>query len=116
MAFIERECAVSYFSDLWLALKGDFIALDETEAALIGAPPGETLSLYAAFEAKHGVFWAHVACLVLFAVQAHHCRDQLLGIPMATWNYLRAAILLLIAPLAVLCLTMLTVNLIWRLL
>ena len=116
MAFIERECAVSYFSDLWLALKEDFIALDETEAALIGAPPGETVSLYAAFEAKHGVFLAHITCLVLWLVQAHHCKKQLLGIPMKTWNYARAAVLLLIAPLAVLCLTMLTVNLIWRLL
>ena len=107
---------MTYLSDLYTALKGDFIALDETEAALIGAPPGETLSLYAAFEAKHGVFWAHITCLVLWLVQAHHCKDQMLGIPMKTWNYLRAAILLLIAPLAVLCLTMLTVNLIWRLL
>ena len=107
---------MTYLSDLYAALKGDFIALDETEAALIGARPGETLSLYAAFEAKHGVFWAHVACLVLWIVQAHHCKDQLLGIPMKTWNYARAAVLLLIAPLAVLCLTMLTVNLIWRLL
>ena len=98
MAFIERECAVSYFSDLWLALKGDFLALDETEAALIGAPPGETLSLYAAFEAKHGVWLAHITCLVLWLVQAHHCKDQMLGIPMKTWNYIRAAIMLVTIP------------------
>ena len=107
---------MTYLRDLYAALKGDFLALDETEAALIGAPPGETLSLYAAFEAKHGVFWAHVMCGVLWIAQAHHCKDQLLGIPMKTWNYLRAAVLLLIAPLVVLCVTMLTVNIIWRLL
>ena len=116
MAFIERECAVSYFSDLWLALKGDFIALDETEAALLGAPSGETISLWSAMEARHGVWLAHITCLVLWLVQAHHCKDQMLGIPMKTWNYLRAAMMLLIAPLIVLCLTMLTVNMIWRLL
>ena len=104
---------MTYLHDLYAALKGDFIALDETEAALLGAPPGETVSLYAAFEAKHGVFWAHVACLVLFAVQAHHCKKQLLGIPMATWNYLRAAILLIVAPLVLLAVTMFFIHILW---
>ena len=104
---------MTYLRDLYAALRGDFIALDETEAALIGAPPGETVSLYAAFEAKHGVFWAHVACLVLFAVQAHHCKKQLLGIPMATCNYLRAAILLIVAPLVLLAVTMFFIHILW---
>ena len=89
---------MTYLSDLYAALKGDFIALDETEAALIDAPPGETVSLYAAFEAKHGAFWAHVMCGILWIAQAHHCKDQMLGIPMKTWNYIRAAIMLVTIP------------------
>ena len=54
---------MTYFSDLWSVLKGDGIALDETEAAMLGAPGGETLSLWTAMEARHGVWLAHVACL-----------------------------------------------------
>ena len=88
-----------YFQDIVAALKGDFISLDQTEASLIGAPAGETFSYFSAFEDKHGRFWAHVACLILWLVQAHHCQDQLLGIPMRTWNYARAAVLVL-APFA----------------
>ena len=82
-----------YFQDIVAALKGDFISLDQTEASLIGAPAGETFSYFSAFEDKHGRFWAHVACLILWLVQAHHCRNQLLGVPMTSWNYLRAAVL-----------------------
>lgn len=99
---------MSYFGDLLAALKGDAIQLDETEAALIGAPAGETVSMFAAMEAKHGVAFAHLACALLWIVQAHHCADQLLGVPMTWWNYLRAAVLVIGIPVYV-------ITKIWRL-
>jgi hypothetical protein len=90
---------MSYFGDILAVLKGDGIALDETEGALIGAPDGETISLYAAMEAKHGVWLARTACAVFSVlIQRHHCADQLIGAPMKPMNYARA-IALLLAPI-----------------
>nr|WP_295741568.1 hypothetical protein [uncultured Acidocella sp.] len=83
-------------ADLWATLKGDGIQLDIDEAAALGAPRGETISLWAAMEARHGSALAHVVCLALFLVQWRHCQDQLAGVPMQPVNYLRAMLLLLI--------------------
>ena len=81
-----------YLADLWAVLKGDGLALDRTEAALIGAPAGETVSLYAAVAARHGVVLARVACAVFsVAIQRGHCQAQMPGgRPMSAGNYLRA--------------------------
>lgn len=54
---------MTIFSDLFAIVKHGGIALDEEEAAMLGAPSGETLSLWTAMEARHGVWLAHVACL-----------------------------------------------------
>jgi len=87
---------MSYWGDLWAVLKADGIALDETEAALLGAPEGETISLWAAMGARHGIFLACVACGVLSVlVQWGHCKKQLLGEPMPGISYLRAMVCLL---------------------
>lgn len=92
---------MSYFGDIFAVLKGDGIALDETEAALIGAPNGETISLYAAMEKRHGVWLAKLACAAFsLLIQRHHCSKQLLGQPMKPLNYVRALALLL-APLVI---------------
>ena len=89
-----------YLSDLAAVLKGDGIALDDAEAAALGAPNGETISLWVAMAARHGNAIAHLMCLALWLVQFRHCRDELAGVPMAPSNYVRAAILLIIfAPL-----------------
>lgn len=92
---------MSVLADLWAVLKGDGIRLDEAEAAALGAPAGETISLWEAMQARHGSALAHVVCLALFLVQWRHCQDQLAGVPMAPNNYLRALLLLvLFAPIA----------------
>ena len=83
---------MTIFSDLFAIVKHGGIALDEEEAAMLGAPAGETLSLWTAMEARHGVWLAHVACLALYVVQWRHCHDQLAGVPMGPGNYLRAGI------------------------
>lgn len=88
---------VSYFSDLFSVLKGDFIDLDKTEAALLGAPKGETISIWAALESKHGKLLAHIACFVFsILIQWDHCKKQLTNAPMFFENYLRASFGLLI--------------------
>lgn len=86
--------------DLWAALKGAGIALDKDEAAALGGPAGETISVWAAMSARHGNLFAHLVCLGLWLVQARHCQDQITGVPMTWWNYLKAVVLLvLFAPL-----------------
>lgn len=88
-----------YFTDLWRVLRGDGIALDKTEAALIGVPNGDTISLYTAMKARHGVFLARVGCAVFSVlIQRHHCAKQLDGTPMKPMNYVRATACL-IAPI-----------------
>lgn len=92
---------MTFLTDLWAVLKGDGIALDDAEAAALGAPAGETISLWMAMQARHGSALAHLACLALWLVQFRHCTDQLAGVPMRAGNYLRAAVLLvLFAPVA----------------
>ena len=92
---------VSAGGDLWKVLKGEGIALDDAEAAALGAPKGETISLWVALSARHGRVLAHLACLGLWLVQLRHCRDQLAGVPMQPSNYARAIILLIVfAPIA----------------
>lgn len=87
--------------DLWALLKGDGIALDKAEAAALGGPARETISVWAAMAYRHGSFFAHLVCLALWVVQARHCQDQLHNVPMSTWNYVRAIIvLILFAPVA----------------
>ncbi len=94
---------MTILSDLWAVLKGAGIRLDEEEAAALGAPAGETISIWEAMQARHGNALAHVACLALFLVQWRHCRDQLAGVPMRTQNYARAMVLLILfAPIAAL--------------
>ena len=86
-----------YFADLWNALKGDGIALDKTEGAILGASHGETISLWAAMENRHGKWLAHIACVALSVlVQYDHCHKQLVGQPMKRLNYLRAFACLLV--------------------
>ncbi|MDD2878792.1 MAG: hypothetical protein PHZ23_16365 [Acidiphilium sp.] len=90
---------MTYLSDLWSVLKGDGIALDETEAALLGIPNGETISLYEAMQKKHGVLLAKIACAIFSVlIQRHHCANQLDGTPMKPMNYVRATACL-IAPI-----------------
>jgi len=95
---------MTYLTDLWRVLRGDGIALDKTEAALLGIPNGETISLYSAMEAKHGVVLAKIACAIFSVlIQRHHCANQLDGTPMTAMNYVRAAIcLILFLPFSVL--------------
>ncbi len=91
---------MSYWSDIWAVLEADFVALDRTEAAAIGAPRGETVSLYAEMESRHGAFLAHVACAIFSVlIQRNHCANQLAGgVPMKPMNKVRAAILLVFGP------------------
>jgi hypothetical protein len=90
---------VSYWSNIWSVLKADGIALDETEAALLGAPSGETISLWSAMEALHGVWPARLACLIwAILIEWRHCHKQLLGQPMPGLSYVRAAVCLMAVP------------------
>lgn len=91
---------MSYWRDLWAVLKADGIALDETEAALLGLPNGETISIGEAMAARHGVVLAIVACAVFSVlIQWGHCQKQLAGAPMSGLNYARAFVCL-VAPIA----------------
>ena len=93
---------MTYLRDLWSVIKGDGIALDETEAALLGAPNGETISLWAALASRHGVWLARLACAVLSVlVQWDHCHKQLLHEPMKPLNYVRAIVCLLVPIVAI---------------
>ncbi len=96
---------MTYFSDLLSVIKGDGIRLDDEEAAALGAPSGETISLWCAMQARHGSALAHIACLALYLVQWRHCHDQLAGVPMKSSNYVRAFIALIaVAPVvAIIC-------------
>lgn len=84
-------------ADLWSVARGAGIALDRDEAAALGAPNGETISIWDAMAARHGSAIAKVGCVLLWAVQFRHCRDQLAGVPMAPQNYVRAFVLLVLA-------------------
>lgn len=88
---------MTMLADLWSVLKGDGIALDVEEAEWLGNQHGQTISLWAAMQSRHGSVIARIACLGLFLVQWKHCRDQLVGVPMQPPNYIAAAILLLLA-------------------
>ena len=102
---------MSYITNLLAVLKGDGIALDETEAALLGAPGGETISLWAAMEALHGVWLARVACFLLSVlVQWDHCHKQLLGLPMPGISYARAGALLVGVPVGLWCAAVLLIR------
>ena len=93
---------MTFFREVAAVLKGEFLDLDRAEAALIDAPPGDTVSLYAAMEARHGFLLARIAC-VLFSIliQWNHCANQAPGgKAMRPQNYVRAA-LCLVAPLLV---------------
>ena len=93
---------MSYLADLWSVIKADGIALDETEAALLGAPGGETISLWAAMASRHGVWLARLACAVFSVLIQHdHCHKQIVGQPMQPVNYVRAIVCLLV-PVALL--------------
>lgn len=93
---------MTYVSDLFSVLKADGIALDETEAAILGAPSGETISLWAAMEARHGIWLARLACAVFSVlVQWDHCHKQLVGQPMKPMNYVRAIACLLVPIVAI---------------
>ncbi|MDE2458621.1 MAG: hypothetical protein KGL20_05230 [Rhodospirillales bacterium] len=102
---------MTYFRDLWTILKADGIALDETEAALLGAPNGETISLWAAMEARHGIWLAYVACAIFSVlIQRDHCHKQLLGQPMKPANYVRTIACLLVPIVAILAI----LAILWR--
>lgn len=88
-----------YWGDLWLVLRADGVELDRTYAAVLGAPEGETLSLWDAHLAKHGWVGAIVACGVLSVlVQWGHCRKQLLSQPMPPIDAIRAGLALVVVP------------------
>lgn len=88
-----------YFADLWAVLKADGIALDETEAAFLGAPNGETISLWSAMANRHGSVLGHIACAVWSVlIQWRHCHKQLIGAPMKPLNYVRAIVCLVGGP------------------
>ncbi len=92
---------MSYFHDIYIVLKGDALDLDRTEAALLGAPGDETISLWSAISAKHGRLLGHIACAILSVlVQWDHCHKQIVGVPMKPMNYARALVALL-APIVV---------------
>ncbi|MDE1906634.1 MAG: hypothetical protein KGH75_09320 [Rhodospirillales bacterium] len=94
---------MKFLADLWGVLKGAGLRLDHDEASALGAPWGETISIWTAMEARHGSALAHAACLALYLVQWRHCRDQLAGVPMQAGNYVRAMVLLMLfAPVAAL--------------
>lgn len=82
--------------DMWAILKGEGIELDKSEAAALGGPPGETISVWAAMSARHGSLFAHIVCLTLYLVQIRHCRDQIANVPMKNQNYVRAILLLML--------------------
>ena len=88
-----------YFKDLWSVLRADGIDLDKTEEAILGGPEGDTISLWSAMEARHGVVLACIACFVFsILIQFHHCQKQLLDQPMLPANYIRATICLIVIP------------------
>lgn len=88
-----------YFADIWYVLKRDGIGLDCTEEAILGGPKGETISIWSAMEDKHGYILAHIACVFFsIAIQWHHCKKQLAGVPMQAQNYIRAIIALIACP------------------
>lgn len=91
---------MSYWGDIWSVLQADFMALDRTEAAVIGAPRGETVSLYAEMEDRHGALLAHLACVIFSVlIQPKHCANQLAGgAPMKPMNQVRAAVCLVVGP------------------
>ncbi len=82
------------FGDLGRLLLGASLKLDEAEAEALGGPEGETISIWAAVSARHGVLFARLTCLGLWIIQARHCEDQLNGVSMSNWSYLKALILL----------------------
>lgn len=99
-----------YFKDLWDVLVADGIDLDKTEEAILGGPEGDTISLWSAMEARHGVILACIACFVFsILIQFHHCQKQLVGTPMLPMNYIRATICLIVIPIIL-------ALLIWRIL
>jgi hypothetical protein len=81
-------------NDLITILHGDCIALDKEEADALGGPAGDTISLWAAMQARHGSAFAHIVCIGLWLVQFRHCTDQLSGVHMRPQNYMRAAVCL----------------------
>ena len=70
--------------------------LDREEAAQLGAAAGETISVWSAVSARHGWLIAKLACALLWIVQRHHCRDQLINVPMKPRNYAMAFVLLVL--------------------
>ena len=93
---------MSFLADLYEVLKTGGLQLDKAEAQALGGPKGDTISVWAAMESRHGSALAHVACAAFSVlIQTHHCRDQIAGVPMETQNYVRALVgLVLFAPVA----------------
>ncbi|WP_298281281.1 hypothetical protein [Acidocella sp.] len=88
-----------YWANIWSVVKADGIQLDETEAAILGAPRGETISLWAAMARRHGVVLAAIACAIFsILIQWDHCHKQLIGAPMSGLDYFRATICLIVIP------------------
>lgn len=106
---------MSYWGDIWSVLQADFMALDRTEAAIIDAPSGETVSLYAEMEDRHGALLARVACVIFSVlIQPNHCANQLAGgTPMKPMNEVRAAVCLIFGPVVLIALAWLSVRGLW---
>ncbi|WP_298283137.1 hypothetical protein [Acidocella sp.] len=106
---------MSFWRDLDAVLKADGIRLDEAEAALLGAPRGETISLWAAMAQRHGVVLAAVACVIFSVlIQWDHCHKQLVGAPMTGLDYFRALLCLLTIPPALGALAAWGMICLWR--
>lgn len=88
---------MSALSDIEAILGGDGIRLDKWEAAQLGAPSGETISMWDALVSRHGSLIASIGCIGLWLVQFQHCKKQLAHQPMAAQNYVRAAFFLVLA-------------------
>jgi hypothetical protein len=82
------------------------VAFDMMLNAILGGEAGQTLSYRAAVDAEaRKPFWCLFCHFLSWWVQRDHCADQLTGIGMDDWQYLRAFVgLLILAALIALAL------------
>ena len=92
---------MTYLARLRAILTRDGTDLDVTENTVLDGSPRQTISMRCAIAEHQGKRWGCVACALLSVlVQRRHCTRQLIGLPMTTWNYLRAVVALIAVPVA----------------
>ena len=98
---------MGYFANLTSAAKAWGLALDRLEGAILGAPAGQTISMWAAQSAQAGSRFAKATCFLLsILVQCQHCQKTLSNQPMGWLSYIRAFALLIGIPLLLIfCIT-----------